>query len=258
MSLAATKWAWGLNLPTTQKIVLLCIADFAGKDGTAWPTANTIGSMCGLSRRAVMQALVGLKDAGHIATQNRKKDGLASVYFLSIDVADHVHQMHMGGTRVNPPPCAPNAHAPNKEGNRVNTNTRTPDGDAFHFSESKMTQKRKNPDTPEAPTKRADCPHDIDPELWAEWLSIRKTKRAPPPTERALMRLRAEATEAGLSLHDAITMCCDRCWISLQAGWVRNPTVSQRRAQPMTQDERIAEAYRIAFGNNDLGALGNE
>lgn len=54
------------------------------------------------------------------------------------------------------------------------------------------------------------CPEDVDPELWNEWLSVRKAKRLSPPTERAITKIRHDAEDRGMSLYAALQHCCER------------------------------------------------
>lgn len=54
------------------------------------------------------------------------------------------------------------------------------------------------------------CPEDVDPELWNEWLSVRKAKRLAPPTERAITKIRHDAEDRGMSLYAALQHCCER------------------------------------------------
>lgn len=54
------------------------------------------------------------------------------------------------------------------------------------------------------------CPEDVDPELWNEWLGVRKAKRLSPPTERAITKIRHDAEDRGMSLYAALQHCCER------------------------------------------------
>ena len=54
------------------------------------------------------------------------------------------------------------------------------------------------------------CPEDVDPELWTEWLGVRKAKRLSPPTERAITKIRNDAEDRGMSLYAALQHCCER------------------------------------------------
>ena len=73
-------------------------------------------------------------------------------------------------------------------------------------------------------------PEDVNEEVWTDWLSLRRVKKA-PVTATALTRLRAEATKAGLSLQDALTQCVANGWQGFEAEWIkkRATAVVERR-----------------------------
>lgn len=65
MSIDATRWAWQQRrISTTQKIVLLSMADRAGEDHTCWPSLARLCADTGLSDRAVQKAMADLEALG--------------------------------------------------------------------------------------------------------------------------------------------------------------------------------------------------
>jgi hypothetical protein len=80
---------------------------------------------------------------------------------------------------------------------------------------------------------------------------IRKTKKS-ALTETALAGIRAEANKAGLTMDEALAMCCTRGWQSFRADWVKPE--DRKAAQPQSEsfrerDERLArERYEEATG----------
>ena len=53
------------GLPTTQKIVLIALADYANDEtGECWPAQETIAGLCGMSRKTVNQSVKALTDKG--------------------------------------------------------------------------------------------------------------------------------------------------------------------------------------------------
>lgn len=70
--------------------------------------------------------------------------------------------------------------------------------------------------------KRASAPATIPgipDSLTADFLAVRKAKRAGPLTDTALAGIRREAEKAGLTLEQAITVCCENSWTGFNAGW---------------------------------------
>ena len=61
-----------------------------------------------------------------------------------------------------------------------------------------------------------------------DWLTVRKARKA-PATETAINGIAKEAMKAGISLHQALEVCCEAGWRSFKADWYakRNPAVTQ-------------------------------
>lgn len=68
MSVEATAavWRYCRQLPPHLKVVLLRLADFANKEGCAWPSQGTLAEDCGKSRRQIAYDLDELKALGQI------------------------------------------------------------------------------------------------------------------------------------------------------------------------------------------------
>ena len=88
-------------------------------------------------------------------------------------------------------------------------------------------------------TAKMPTPDGISPELWSDYLSVRKGK---PMTQTALNGICREATKAGLSLEAGLRVCAERGWSGLKAEWLddKKLTVHQQQMQ--------ASARTIGFG----------
>ena len=63
MSLDAMTWAWRQPVRGTQKLVLLALADHADAAWEAWPAIKSLAERCGVTPRAVRDAIRALEDA---------------------------------------------------------------------------------------------------------------------------------------------------------------------------------------------------
>lgn len=77
MSVSLMSEVWRLDLPTTDKMVLLALADAANDDGVTWIAVQSrkagkldLLSKCSLSERAVQGALKRLCDGGYLARKD--------------------------------------------------------------------------------------------------------------------------------------------------------------------------------------------
>jgi hypothetical protein len=64
------------------------------------------------------------------------------------------------------------------------------------------------------------CPPDVGLQEWQDWLSLRKSKKA-PVTETVLKSARKEAEKAGITLNAFLTIWCARGSQGLQADWLK-------------------------------------
>lgn len=66
MSIRIMSAVWYLDLASSQKIVLLALADCASDDGDCWPSVATLARKSSKSERTVQGMLADLEAAGHI------------------------------------------------------------------------------------------------------------------------------------------------------------------------------------------------
>jgi len=80
-------WALDLDLPQTQKLVLLVLCHYADKEHTCYPGQDLLAKNTGLGVRTVRAALRALQDAGVIHREMRfRNDGIrtSDQYFLNV------------------------------------------------------------------------------------------------------------------------------------------------------------------------------
>jgi hypothetical protein len=71
-------------------------------------------------------------------------------------------------------------------------------------------------------TRDASPPPDgVDEQVWQDFQKLRKAKKA-PVTQTVVDGIRLEAAKAGLSLGDALAVCCKRGWQGFDSTWVTN------------------------------------
>lgn len=84
MSHGATSGAWGITgLSSTQKLVLLCLADHADRENRCWPSLACISRRTCLSERAVWQAVRDLEGRRLVRTETRGRNQ-SNVYTLDL------------------------------------------------------------------------------------------------------------------------------------------------------------------------------
>jgi DNA-binding MarR family transcriptional regulator len=91
MSVQAIDWALRLvkNVTPTQKLILICLANHAGPDGTCWPSQSVISEYTELSRETIYRNLSDLEKRGLIRSIHRRDQSgrdLSKTYVLNLQV----------------------------------------------------------------------------------------------------------------------------------------------------------------------------
>ena len=75
-------------------------------------------------------------------------------------------------------------------------------------------------------TNHINTPSGVSESVFKDYLEVRKTKKA-KWTETALKGLTKEAEKAGLSLQEAMELCCARGWVGFKAEWIKDQDVAK-------------------------------
>lgn len=92
-------WAWELEgLSSTEKLVLIALADHADHKGVCWPGQDGIAAKCSLGRQTVNKTLQHLASKGHLKIIHRTDPygrPVSNYYHLSLKVGGNVSQGDM-------------------------------------------------------------------------------------------------------------------------------------------------------------------
>jgi hypothetical protein len=94
MSVRVMSAVWELDLPASEKLVLLALADCANDEGLCWPSMSTIAKKCSKSDRTVQTSIKALADAGHLTRHE----------VLGRGCSYHIHPRHPGADGLSLPP----------------------------------------------------------------------------------------------------------------------------------------------------------
>jgi uncharacterized protein YdaU (DUF1376 family) len=126
----------------------------------------------------------------------------------------------------------------------TNTNTNTNTG---------IKKKSASALSPPADIER---PSDVDAQVWADWLHLRKTKKA-PVTATVLAGAQGEAAKAGMALEDFLRAWCRRGSQGLEASWLKPEEVNGRAACAPTNKQIALEQRNRAVGEEWLASQGD-
>jgi hypothetical protein len=211
MSVRVMALVWQLQLPDSQKIVLLALADSANDEGHCWPSMRSLARKCSRGERTVQGVIKQLVDAGHLT--RREVPGKGCNY--------SVHPRK---------DCAPAATAP------------TPATVAGHpRSGCGQTIKEPSKNRKSGRDERANRPDDVSEEVWRDFNRQRKKLF----TATALKGFVREAEKAGWPLEDAFAHATLRGWESFNADWVEHRSAATTGGKVMTPAEMAAMYRRI-------------
>lgn len=98
MSLKASSWAWDQPVTGMHKLVLLAIADYAGRENnSAWPSLDTLAKRCGISRMTAVRAIRELEEKDLVKLERRANR--TNVYHLPVGDSEG-YQSDRGYQRV--------------------------------------------------------------------------------------------------------------------------------------------------------------
>jgi hypothetical protein len=224
MSLQALGIVAGWSGLTTTEIALsFHLANCANAEtGACFPSVAYLAKKLSVTTRTIQRTLSDLEEKGRIKrvfTYNNDGKQQTSAYIFYPD------------TSVTPLPDA-----------RV-----TPEGDArVTHNQEDLTRKK------ERKNKQKEIPDHVDKELWAEWMEVRKKKKAvnSPTAINALLNRLHDCEVAGYEINFAIGIAVEESWKSINPGWIKNKleqsneTRSRDSKKQPTRSEIHREAYR--------------
>jgi hypothetical protein len=225
--------------------VLLSLADRAGEQHECRPSIGRLEKDTGLYRETIMEAIAELEERGLVAVS--RSNGRGNRYVLV-----GVESRHDQSGK------ADRYEKADQSGKADSTSREKPTA----TSREKPTQNLPSEPTNEPVNKKrasraADIPQlaDIDSALLGDWLALRKQKRA-PVTQTAVDGIEREAAKAGMSLQDALRMCCERGWVGFNAEWIVQRVHPGAGPPRMTRDEgrALAASTRLADFRNAVAA----
>jgi len=222
--------AWKSDMPSGRKFVLLSLCDNANDQGGCYPSIPMIAKRCSMSERTVQGHIQDLKKAGILTVLERY--GRSSIYTIN-------------PRRI----CTPAESAPPQ-----NLHPTPAESAPITVIEPSIEPSR-NHHTPRKAVQVVK-PEGVDEQVWTDFLAIRKAKRS-PLSATALAGIGREADKAGITLADALVVCCERGWAAFRADWhagrsAANLPRTAATQQPETfreRDERLArERWEQATG----------
>lgn len=257
MSFAAIQWALEQPVrPALTKFCLVAMAECVNSESAepvCWPSYAHLCQRTGMNTKTVEQAVYTLKQEGYIVDTGRRAGGTGKVVVYRLNTTESggiqpgPQTPDANGTRpqnttvfggvVAPDvgseiPPKTGANPPKFDGQSPQISREIPPKTGVVIRNGTRNGTRKEPGTGGA---AAPLIPDVPESLVADWLKVRKEKRAGPVTETVVACLTREAAKAGMSVADAVRYCCEAAWQNFNAGFYAKregsqPAVPQRKA----------------------------
>lgn len=89
--------------------------------------------------------------------------------------------------------------------------------------------------------------------LWSDYLVLRRAKKL-PITQTALDGIKREADKAGISINEAITICCERGWGGFKADWLKaEAATKEKESQEWRNNDALMVQKAKQLGVNTTG-----
>ena len=214
--------AWEMEIPQTEKMVLLCLCDHANDSGECWPSVARIAYKCSVTDRTVQKAIQGLKARGILAWH---------------DDPGRSHRFVINPRRIFTPE---NASPPKMTAEPPKNIHPTPEN-----ASPKPSITIKEPPK----SNKAQKPDCVSDEVWRDFQELRRVKKA-PLTPTALKKIEAEAALAGWSLENALSECSARGWQGFNAKWVKETERENRNSTDGRDGVAKALDRRLGLGQS--------
>jgi len=239
VSFEAFAWAARQRVTSTQKLVLLMLAERHNKDtGQCRPSHDTLAEDCGLTRRSVIDQIGKLAQAGYITVLPRAKDNLRlpNQYRLNF---------HFG---IQAAPKAPeddpylvvnDVHHPVV--NQVHPVVNDVHGGGEPRAQEPGIKPGREPKSRKqrasaSPAQAVDLdfstwPNPPAPQVLGDWLHLRRQRRAPvtPTVLEAFGRELHLAAAMGFTVDQCLAKCCTRNWQGFEASWLERDLPNTNR-----------------------------
>jgi hypothetical protein len=218
---------WPLQMPPTQKAVLISLADNANDQGECWPSIPTISQRTCFSERAVHGAIKWLEENGLVHAD--RANGRHTRYCITPDGYEPPQQLRprsscaSEGDAVEPPQ---QVQKPPQEmqspPQQLRSNRKEP---------SRTTKSNRQEATPDL-----SCwPAQPSPEVLRDWLALRHRKRADvsETVVKAMAKQLRNAIQRGWSVDECLSHAVLSNWQGFNADWLEHrQATSQRSAAP--------------------------
>ena len=243
MSVDATRWAWLAPVKSsTQRLVLLSLADRAGEYHTCFPSVARITKDTKLNRKTIMKVIGELIELGLVEDTGHKKGATKQVIVYRLLGIKTREDEEINSTNIGTVPKTEQSqnyhetvpflpHNSTKNGTQNLKGTKKESNNNIKFN---FAQELKN--------------LGAEGQLISDWLVVRKNKKA-ANTKTSFDGFARELKKSNLDVNTALKICVERNWQGFNSGWLNNIDLSiyQQSSQKSEQAPQNLKTVKGAW-----------
>lgn len=243
MSVDATRWAWLAPVKSsTQRLVLLSLADRAGEYHTCFPSVARITKDTKLNRKTIMKVIGELIELGLVEDTGHKKGATKQVIVYRLLGIKTREDEEINSTNIGTVPKTEQSQnyqetVPFLPHNSTNIGTQNLKGTKKESNNNikfNFAQELKNLGAEE--------------QLISDWLVVRKNKKA-ANTKTSFDGFVRELKKSNLEVNTVLKICVERNWQGFKSGWLNNIDLSiyQQSSQKSEQAPQNLKTVKGAW-----------
>lgn len=218
MSVRVMSAVWGLDLPDSDKIVLLALADCANDEGGCWPSMKTLAAKCSKTDRTIQASIKSLVANGHLTRDEVVGKGC---FYTVHPVTGRAKNCDPHRRLRTPEAASPRRGFPPK---RI---TPTPEAASDKPSGTINTPTvASQPTEARRPTKadKFPPPDGVADQAWRDFLASPKRRKAgmTDTAYSAIVRNLKLCAEHGFPPGEAVVTAVERGWTTVKLEWLEN------------------------------------
>ena len=243
MSVDATRWAWLAPVKSsTQRLVLLSLADRAGEYHTCFPSVARITKDTKLNRKTIMKVIGELIELGLVEDTGHKKGTTKQIIVYRLLGIKTREDEEINSTNIGTVPKTEQSQyyqetVPFLPHNSTNIGTQNLKGTKKESNNNikfNFAQELKN--------------LGAEGQLISDWLVVRKNKKA-ANTKTSFDGFAREIKKSNLDVNTALKICVERNWQGFNSGWLNNIDLSiyQQTSQKSEQAPQNLKTVKGAW-----------
>ncbi|MHA3051125.1 helix-turn-helix domain-containing protein [Acinetobacter sp. ANC 4640] len=234
MSVDATRWAWLAPVKSsTQRLVLLSLADRAGEYHTCFPSVARITKDTKLNRKTIMKVIGELIELGLVEDTGHKKGATKQVIVYRLLGIKTREDEEINSTNIGTVPKTEQSQ------NYQETVPFLPHNSTNIGTQNLKGTKKESKNINTAFSFKDELKNlGAEKQLIEDWMTVRTSKKA-KQTKTAFDGFIREFNKSGLPINTVLRICIEKNWQGFNCGWLSNINLADYQTQPEQQTQSV-------------------